>query len=157
MVPPCRAGKSHPYDLFDKVAAYDLLLQKFAGRVEFQLDFDPLEAMPSAQDDFAYIVHIVVFVIHAQIVAQVNTAFDDLAAAIALHREVVEIHGCLRRFEEFLEEAHIISMTSDFKNLFDPVQLILAEVQVIQRGKVVVQLLDTAGADQRGGHCGFSQ
>jgi hypothetical protein len=74
----------------DESSTFNLLIQQFTGRVEGQLDFDLLEAASAAHHDLADEVT-AGLVVEAQIVGQVDAAFDALAAAIALDGEDVKV------------------------------------------------------------------
>ena len=63
-----------------------MFLQQFLIEVEFQFDLDLLEAFPVAHHHFADKIYIVViFIFHAEVVIQIQAAFDDLSAAVAFH------------------------------------------------------------------------
>ena len=100
-----------PCDLFHKRSALDGLLDQRPSGCELHFHFDPLEAFVISHDDFAAEVDVLIaFEVQAEVVIQVDAAFDDLAAATALDLEDVisffRFGGITA--EEFFEEAHCL-------------------------------------------------
>ena len=92
-VASCRIDRC-ALSLFHELPAGCMFFQQFARLVEFQLDLDLLEAHTVAHQHLAdEIIRFVTFVFHAQVVVQIDAAFDHLTAAIALYRERIKFRG----------------------------------------------------------------
>jgi hypothetical protein len=77
-------------NLFHKRSALSLLPDQRSSGSELHFDFDLLEAKTAAHQHLAAEVDIlVIFEVQAELVVQVDAAFDNLAAAVAFYLEDV--------------------------------------------------------------------
>lgn len=97
----------------------DLPVDQCTRRGKLKLCFHPLKASIGTHQHLAGIKHFaVIFIFDAQIMLQINTSFDHLAAAIAFDgKGVITLHrpGRFCSTEKFLKKAHVfLSAAFDF-------------------------------------------
>ena len=94
-----------------KLAAGGLLLDELTVGSEAHFHFDLLETAVVADQSLAdEIDRFVTFVVKAEVIVQVDAAFDDLTAAVALHVEdvIALIRLGIQAAKEIFEEAHVL-------------------------------------------------
>jgi hypothetical protein len=90
------------------LSACGVLFEQLTGGVEFQLDFDALEAAVFTNENLAGMENVAAFfILDAEVVVQVHATFDDFSAAVAFDGEgVIALLWFGRSAEEFFEEVH---------------------------------------------------
>ena len=77
--------------LTSKLPTVDLFFQQLPVRVEFHFHFDLLEAMSTAHQHLADKEHFaVIFILHGEVVAQIDMPLDCLTTTIAFNLEGIQ-------------------------------------------------------------------